>query len=365
MNPGSRKPRVTIDISPLIESQWSGIPIFTRRLALALLQSPEIELEFAVHLTRIPRQSAIAALNTSNGVLLREFVDQHNGVSWESVDPTSFLLYPTVKVSPGVGIHEASTIHDMSTLFIPECHEEANIAFHLDGLAEEISTNEVTFCISQATRAAFLKAFPSASSRARIIYQYADWPAEFPLMSRNLPKPAFGRHAVVVGTIEPRKNLGLLLRALDMPELLRSDMRFVVVGRQGWKVDKFLNSLSPEARRRIIFAGFVSEFTKYRLIESSEFLVYPSIYEGFGIPALEAMSLGKPILSSITGSLPEVVGDAGVYFDPVSVTEFAAAFDEISSPRRLAELAPIALKTSAAFTPQRMAQPVIDWAKGR
>jgi glycosyltransferase involved in cell wall biosynthesis len=74
------------------------------------------------------------------------------------------------------------------------------------------------------------------------------------------------------------------------------------------------------------------------------------------------MSLGKPVLASWSSSLPEVVGDAGVFFDPLSVSEFAAAFATIANPRRLAELAPRALANSAAFNWQRMAKPVIDWA---
>ena len=135
----------------------------------------------------------------------------------------------------------------------------------------------------------------------------------------------------------------------------------MVIGRRGWKVDKFMASVSPEARERVLFSGFVSEFTKYRLIKGAQFLIFPSVYEGFGIPALEAMSLGKPVLSSFSSSLPEVAGAAGVYFDPLSVSEFAAAFAEISDARKLAELAPLAVAGAAAFNWQRMAGPVAEW----
>jgi glycosyltransferase involved in cell wall biosynthesis len=301
-------------------------------------------------------------MHAGTGVFLRDIFEEQ-AHEWPYVaDLDSRMLYPTVKSSRGVGPHEASTIHDMSTLFLPECHEEPNIAFHLDRLVREVTTNEAIFCISEATRAAFLSAFPTAASRVRLLYQYVDWPEYFPLVARNLPPLGLGRYAAVIGTIEPRKNLGLLLRALERPELLRSDLRFVVIGRKGWKVDRFLAELPPEARQRLVFSGFVSEFTKYRLIAGSQFLVLPSIYEGFGIPALEAMSLGKPVLASISSSLPEVVGDAGVFFDPLSATEFAAAFAEITAPRRLAELAPRALAGSRAFGWERMAAPVVDWA---
>jgi glycosyltransferase involved in cell wall biosynthesis len=138
----------------------------------------------------------------------------------------------------------------------------------------------------------------------------------------------------------------------------------VVIGKKGWKVDQFMADLTAADRQRLMFSGFATEFTKYRLLKHAEFLVYPSLYEGFGIPALEAMSLGKPVLAARTSSLPEVIGEGGVYFDPLSVSEFAAAFAEISDQRKLEELAPKATSGAAAFGWQRMAQPVVDWVLG-
>jgi glycosyltransferase involved in cell wall biosynthesis len=359
-----RKPTITIDVAPLLETQWTGIPVFTRRLVQALQKHGGIDLEFAIQLTRVPPQPVQAAILAGTGVFLHDAFETQ-AHDWPHVaDPASHLLYPTVKPSLGVGPHEASTVHDMSTLFLPECHEEANIAHHLDDLAREVDTNEVVFCISEATRAAFGDAFPHAVGKVRLLYQYVDWPVHYALMARNLPRLGLGRYAVVVGTIEPRKNLGLLLRALELPESRRADLRFVVIGRQGWKMDKALGELPPDARDRIIFSGFVSEFTKYRLIEGAEFLILPSIYEGFGIPALEAMSLGKPVLAAMTSSLPEVVGAAGVYFDPLSATDFAAALADIAAPGKLRELEPVARDGARAFGWERMAAPVVQWARG-
>jgi glycosyltransferase involved in cell wall biosynthesis len=183
-------------------------------------------------------------------------------------------------------------------------------------------------------------------------------------MDRNLPPVALGRYAVVVGTIEPRKNLGLLLRALDNRAVMRSGIHFVVIGRRGWLAEQALARLTPEAQQRITFTGFVSEFVKYRLLKHADFLVFPSVYEGFGIPAVEAMGLGKPVLAAMTSAFPEVIGEAGVYFDPFSVEEFAAGLREIVDPKRLAELAPKAVAQAATFTPERMAAPVLAWLAG-
>jgi len=165
----------------------------------------------------------------------------------------------------------------------------------------------------------------------------------------------------VVGTVEPRKNLTLLIDALSHPDIAASEIKFVIIGKRGWLVDSFLQEIPKHLRDRLIFSGFVSDFIKYRLIKAAEFMIFPSMYEGFGIPALEAMSLGRPVMAAMTSSFPEVIGDAGVYFDPFSVSEFAAAFAEITNPSRAAELAIKAIEQNDTFNPSRMAAPVVEW----
>ncbi len=355
--------KLTIDIAPLFEPQWTGIPVFTRRLVESLQRSRAMDLAFSYNLSAIPPALVAQTLRAGTGTFLLTAFDRQHPDDHKVIDPAIPLLFPSVKTAFGVTRREASVVHDMSTLFMPENHEPANVAYHLDNLAAELATNDVTFCVSDATAASLAMAFPSTAPKLRTLSQFADWPPEFPVMDHNLPAIGLGRYAVVIGTIEPRKNLGLLIDSLPLPELTRSNLRFIVIGRKGWKVDEFMAGLTDAQRSKIIFSGFVSEFTKYRLIRHAEFLVYPSLYEGFGIPALEAMSLGKPVLAARTSSLPEVIGDAGLYFDPLSTTDFCSALAEMENPARLAELSRRALKNSKAFGWKRMAQPVIEWLK--
>lgn len=353
--------RLALDVTPLLEPQWTGIPVFTRRLVQALLASGSVGLDYCIGLNRVPEATLLRAIRQGSGGFLRDLMDRPPGEPAEGVDPGLPLLYPSVKGAPGAVAREASTIHDISTLVMPETHEEANVAYHLGPLREQLRTDEVVFCCSEATRAALTATFPWVGPKARLLYQYVDWPEAFALHARNLPDIAIGRYAVVVGTIEPRKNLGLLLRALEGRAVKDAELRFVVIGRRGWLADQALARIPPELRERILFTGFVSEFVKYRLLRGAEFMVLPSVYEGFGIPALEAMSLGKPVLAAMSSAFPEVIGDAGVYFDPFSVAEFAAGLAEIADPRRLEELAPRALARAAEFHPARMAAPVLEW----
>lgn len=358
------RPKVTLDVGPLFEDQWTGIPVFTRRLVQALMRHGGIDVEFCFKLTQVPRESVLKAIRAGTGTLLRSEFERNAGHTYPLVNATSYMLSPSVKEFFGVSRYEASTVHDVSTLVMPENHIPENVDHHMRTLARQIATDDVVFCVSEATREALILAYPSATQKARVLYQYADWPENFATIERNLAPPVFGRYAAVIGTVEPRKNLTLLVRALALPEIRDSDLRFVVIGKKGWKVDQFMADLTPTERQHLMFPGFVTEFTKYRLLRHAEFLVYPSLYEGFGIPALEAMILGKPVLAALTSSLPEVVGDAGVYFDPLSTSEFAAAFAEISDERKLKELAPKAITGAAAFGWERMAQPVVDWISG-
>ena len=355
--------KLTLDIGPMLDDQWTGIPVFTRRLAQSLLRHGGIDVEFSVQLTRIPQSHVLSTIDAGTGTLLRSDLERADGNGYGIVDRHAPMLFPTAKNSCTIGRREATTVHDLSTLVMPEVHEDANVMHHMQNFRQDLATDDAVFCASEATRAALQLYYPSVAHKARILYQYVDWPESFSTMARNLPSLQLGRYAVVVGTLEPRKNLDLLIRALSKPEIRRSGMRFIVIGKQGWKVDRLLAELDPEEHSRITFPGFVSEFVKYRLLRHAEFLIYPSVYEGFGIPALEAMSLGKPVLASMTSSFPEVIGDAGVFFDPLSVTEFAAAFAEIAHNRKQAQLAPKARAGAAAFHWQRMAAPVVQWAR--
>jgi glycosyltransferase involved in cell wall biosynthesis len=309
----------------------------------------------------VPAGAVHEAIRLGTGTYLRDLWERTPPGEAEPLDPGVPLLYTSVKPAGGIARREASTIHDITTLVMPETHVPQNVEFHLGPLREQLLTDEVVFCCSEATRAALVATFPWAGPKARLVPQYVDWPAGYDLHDHNLPPVALGRYAVVIGTIEPRKNLGLLLAALDHPAVARSGIRFIVLGRRGWLADEALARLAPQTQSRISFAGFVSEFVKWRLLRHAEFLVFPSIYEGFGIPALEAMSLGKPVLASMTSAFPEVIGDAGVYFDPLSVEDFAVGLRDIADPQRLADLAPKALAQAAQFDAARMAAPILDW----
>jgi len=139
----------------------------------------------------------------------------------------------------------------------------------------------------------------------------------------NLPE----KFILYFGTIEPRKNLIGLIKAF---ELLRDklDLKLVIAGAKGWlEQDVFRMARESKYRNDIFFTGFVEEIDKPALYNLAELFVYPSFFEGFGFPPLEAMACGLPTIVSHTSSLPEVVGQGALMIDPYNIDELAWAME--------------------------------------
>ena len=123
------------------------------------------------------------------------------------------------------------------------------------------------------------------------------------------------KYLLCLSTLEPRKNLQLLVKAYD--ELLSKkqiDIDLVLAGRKGWLMDDLLANISPETVKRIYFTGFIEDELLPYVYKNASVFVFPSLYEGFGIPPIEAMAMGVPVISSDAASLPEVLGNEVAYF---------------------------------------------------
>ena len=166
------------------------------------------------------------------------------------------------------------------------------------------------------------------------------------------------RYLLFVGTIEPRKNLGRLLQAFERLRAEKLTDALVIVGKRGWLYDDFIAQweASP-ARDAVIFPGWVDDADLPAIYAGAQALAFPSIFEGFGLPILEAMGCGTPVACSNTSSLPEVAGDAALLFDPQDVDALTDALRRLLSDRDLAEaLAARGLAQAARFSWARAAQ---------
>lgn len=145
-------------------------------------------------------------------------------------------------------------------------------------------------------------------------------------------------YLLYVGTIQPRKNLDTLIKAFNILKQNGTvDHKLVIVGRKGWLYERlFADIKAMNLESDIIFTGFVPDEELPYIYDHARVFAYLSLFEGFGLPPLEAMACGVPVITSNTTSLPEVVGDAGITVPPTDVTAVVAAFEKVLSQPEIA-----------------------------
>ena len=166
-----------------------------------------------------------------------------------------------------------------------------------------------------------------------------------------------------VGTVEPRKNLMTLVRAFDL--LMRTtELRpqLVVAGQKGWLTDDLYAHIENSAtRERILFTGYISDLDLAALYSSCKVSVYPSLYEGFGLPPLEAMACGAPVITSRIPAIMETSSGASKLIAPTDVNELTAALVELlADPRAREHYKSLGLRRAAEFTWERTAQQTLN-----
>jgi glycosyltransferase involved in cell wall biosynthesis len=222
------------------------------------------------------------------------------------------------------------TVHDLAVLRYPETFPRWHRETGRRALAAAVRVADAVVAVSSFTRAELIALLDVDPGRIRIVPNGVS-----PVFAREGPRSE-GDYVLVVGTLEPRKNLG---RAVEAARLVGRELR--VAGMSGW------GGVSVD--------GWVGEPTDAELaalIRGARCLVYPSLYEGFGLPVLEAMACGTPVVTSRGGATEEVAGGAAVLVDPLDVDEIAAGILEAESRRD--ELVAAGVVRAAAF-PWRVA----------
>ncbi len=218
------------------------------------------------------------------------------------------------------------TVHDLSCFDHPETHPVERVRLMQRNMPAAIEKADHIIVVSDASGEALRRWFSVDPARITTTHLAADsrfeprgYEALAPLLSDLGVTP--GGYVLSVGTLEPRKNLSTLFAAYGgLPSALRKRFPLVVAGMKGWGTEGLLKSAEGLMRRgELQFLGYVPDNLIAPLYAGATTFCYPSRYEGFGLPVLEAMASGVPVLTSNQTSLPEVVGDAGVMVDPDDV----------------------------------------------
>jgi len=270
------------------------------------------------------------------------------------------LLHAPVYVGPIISACPmVVTVHDLSFYLYPELLRRASRAYLQRMARISVARAAGIIAVSRATRDDLVRILGVAPERVTVIHNGVDddmrpiedrAAVERFRRRRGLPD----RIILFVGTLEPRKNVSALLEAYAiLRERRGGPHRLVLAGGRGWGFDRIEATLTRLRLDRgdVILPGFVPQQELPLWYNAADLFVYPAIYEGFGIPPLEAMACGTPVIVSNRSSLPEVVGDAGIVVDPNDVEGMARAMgDALSDAGRREILRAAGLERASAFS---------------
>ncbi len=355
---------ITVDYTPAIQ-QHAGIGRYADELARALIAlQPDDDWRLffvdpeqrtpAPPLNTLPRTT----LRLSNKpwrlrVLLFTYLRRKQDHTIGATD----IFHATDHLLPHLS-HTRSvfTLHDLTALTFPAAHTRLNRRFLQLMLPHFLRDADLVIADSASTQRDALRLYRLPAERVRVVhlgvdprFQPAAPAAQAQVRARyRLPE----RFILSVGTLEPRKNLITLLEAYQALRAPCPDVQLVIAGGRGWHDDPFfkrLHALGLEGCVQLV--GRVPDEDLPALYSQAEVFAFPSLYEGFGLPVLEAMACGTPVVCSNTSSLPEVAGEAAIQIAPTEVREWTQVLEQIShDPALRASLRERGLKQATRFT---------------
>lgn len=210
--------------------------------------------------------------------------------------------------------------------------------------------------ISENSKQEIIETYGTRSDKISLIYPAIDHEAYQPQPKTAIAKlkrklKIEGNYILYTGTLEPRKNIVRLVEAYaHLPKELQQKYQLVLGGAKGWLNDELDQTLSKYKHLPIQLLGYVADDDLPALYTGAGVFLYPSIYEGFGIPPLEAMACGTPVITSNTSSLPEVVGKAAILIDPIKTTDITKALVQVlENPKTQQTMAQAGLKQAKKF----------------
>ncbi len=334
--------RICIDTSPAVHGR-AGLGRYAQELTSALLAADEEnqyiafyhrpgDAEIAPPLDRVPHLTT--NLDTKPwrlSALLAHFL----GIPQDRMFPDTDLFHATDHLLPRLSrVKTVFTLHDLIFRLYPETHKPLNRWFLTLMMPRFLRAADAVITVSMHTAKDAIRFYGLDEAKIHVIYEGVNAsfrPASNEAIARvrhthGLPE----RFILSLGTIEPRKNLTALLEAYRRLRGEGSEVGLVVAGKKGWLYGDFFRRLRDLGLEdEVLFTGFVPEVDLPALYSAAELFVFPSLYEGFGLPVLEAMACGAAVVASNASSLPEVSGEAVLSVDPTSVADLAKAMKTV------------------------------------
>ena len=330
-----QKIRIGIDVTSAV-AQGAGIGRYTRELVQALVRL-DSKPSYCLFSARAPKLTVVAdplpeAPNVeyretwlSEKWLYRMWYRLHLPISVQRFTGEIDVFHSPDFVLPPVGdIPSVLTIHDLSFIHYPEAFTPSLLKYLNNVVPSSVARVNHVLADSLATKIDLINIWQVPNEKVTVVYSGVN--SSFrPVTDKERidllrKKYELGDNPYIlsVGTLQPRKNYEMLIRAFE-PVADSYDHQLIIAGGHGWMYEQIQKEIDQQGLgQRIRLIGFVDDQDLPALYSQASLFVFPSLYEGFGIPVLEAMACGVPAISSDSSSLPEVAGDAGLLISPVN-----------------------------------------------
>jgi glycosyltransferase involved in cell wall biosynthesis len=359
--------RIAIDASRTTIAARTGTENYALQLIRALIALPASH-QFTLYFRDEPPSNLFTSLpNVQLKVIPFSRLWTHvrfAAALWRDRPDVTFVpAHALPLIFPGKAV---ATVHDLGYRFFPQAHPAFERTY-LD-LTTRTTSRRATRILadSLATKRDLIAIYGVSGDKIDVIYPGVEGlhratTSEIAAVRAKYKLPE--RYFLFLGTLQPRKNIQRLIEAFGRycTDNADHDIGLVLTGKRGWLIEdslrSILDALSIGQRERVILTGYIQDSEVVSLYSGALALAFPSLYEGFGFPVLEAMLCGTPVLCSNTSSLPELAGDAAVLVDPLSVKAIAAGMARLASDASLREsLVNKGFQQAAQFTWKRAAQ---------
>jgi len=318
------KHKILVDSIALL-SQKTGIGRYTYEISNQIKDNSTIELNYFYGYYS---QTLLESLNKSNMKKLKSLIVKVpfiKKITRKILTLASDFFAPTYDLYwqpnfiPNKGIKSkkiVTSVHDFSFILYREFHPKERIEYFDNNFFQELDRNDMIITGSNYSKQEILEQTKFKDTQIKVIYHGIDHQLFRryiePKVDFKLPK----KYILSVGSIEPRKNLiGLLKAYALLNDKLKQEYKLVLVGFKGWENQEIMKIIEQN-KNSIHYLGFISDEELAKVYNLASLFAFPSFYEGFGLPPLEAMACGTPVVCSNASSLPEVGGDAVVYCNP-------------------------------------------------
>lgn len=360
---------IGIDASRATSGRPTGTEVYCRNLIQHLIQGDGRH-RYRLYFNQAPASDDFpTAQNVEVQVIPFPRLWTHLRLSLEMVLHPPDLLFIPAHVLPVIHPpRSVVTVHDLGYLHFPQAHPPL-ARLYLD-LSTRYNVRQASLVMadSQATKDDLIQKYKASAQRITVVYPgYNEGfrPVRDPALLRGV-REKYGisqRYILYLGTVQPRKNVQRLIRAHAR---LRDGPQLVVAGRKGWLSQEIYREAQRQGQQsKVLFADYVSPQDLPALMSGAELFVLPSLYEGFGLPVLEAQACGTPVVCSNTSSLPEVAGEGAILVDPLDLEALTEAMERLLVDEALrGQLIERGLENVKRFSWERCARETLQVLEG-